>query len=49
MKIDPITAIGRPDRRAEARYSVVCPDGWVDLDVLAGNIVFPNFKEEINV
>ena len=49
MEIDPTTAIGKAGRRVFARRSVVYPDGWIGLDVLAGNIVFPNFKEEINV
>jgi hypothetical protein len=49
MKIDPITANGKSEKRIKVCETVIYPAGWIDLDVLAGNIVFPNFKEEINV
>ncbi len=48
-KTGPPTANGKSKKRIKIRDAVVYPGGWIGLDVLAGNIVFPNFKEEINV
>ena len=48
-KTGPPTANGEAGMWTNTRITACHPAAVTDFTVLAGNIVFPNFKEEINV